>query len=51
MLEALDPGGRFVLEVRDALGEEMKRENGKKLNGENKDVEGEAVGAGVEVRV
>ena len=51
MLEALDPGGRFVLNSRDALGERTKREKGKKLNGEKKDVEVEAVGGGVGVRV
>lgn len=51
MLEVLDPGGRFVLKARDALGEEAKREKGKKLNGEKKDAEGEAVGGGVGVRV
>lgn len=52
MLELLDPGGRFVLESRDAVEEEeAKREKGKKLNGEKKDVEGEAVGGGVGVRV
>lgn len=52
MLEGLDPGGKLFLEVRDALGEETKSEKGKKLNGEKKDdVEAEAVGAGVGVRV
>lgn len=56
MLELLDPGGRFVLKSRDAVDEEeekeeAKREKGKKLNGEKKDVEGEAVGGGVGVRV
>lgn len=52
VLEGLDPGGRLLLRARDALGEETKREKGKKLNGEKKDdVEGEAVGGGVGVRV
>lgn len=54
MLELLDPGGRFVLKSRDAVEEEeeeAKREKGKKLNGEKKNVEGEAVGGGVGVRV
>lgn len=51
MLESLDPGGRFVLKSRDAVEEEAKREKGKKVNGERKDVEGEAVGGGVGVRV
>lgn len=52
MLERLDPGGRLVLEARDAWDEEAKREKGKKLNGEKKDdVEAEAVGGGVGVRV
>lgn len=51
MLAALDPGGRFVLKARDSLEEEAKREKGKKLNGEKKYVEAEAVGVGVGVRV
>lgn len=51
VLEALEPGGRFVLKARDAFGEEVKREKGNRLNGEKKDVEGETVGGGVGVRV
>lgn len=53
MLEVLDPGGRFVLKSRGALEEEeeAKREKGKKLSGEKKEVVEEAVGVGVGVRV
>lgn len=54
MLAGLDPGGKLLLEARDALGEETKSEKGKKLNGEKKndvEAEAEAVGAGVGVRV
>lgn len=54
VLEELDPGGRFVLEARDALllWEETKREKGKKLNGDKKkDDDDEAAGVGVGVRV